>query len=333
MPVPERQSAAAEAPVRDLFGPVARDLPRVQRRMRELTRSNLPALEERFAVLMDRPGKMIRSGLLLLTAKAAGAGRLNRTQIEYAAVVELIHMATLLHDDVIDRASLRRGQPSANTLWGNAAAVLLGDYLLSSAFTAGIKTGVADANELLTETAGHICRGELMQNLQSGNWRLTESEYFEIIDGKTGALFACAAALGALLAEASPRTIKQARQFGFWFGRAFQVSDDLQDLTGSRRSLGKDARADLKHSKPTLPIIHWLSSLGPRKQSQAVKRLTAEPAGRWVLPELQAAGSLDYTRRVLADCGDRAARSLADLPENTAKSALIRLNSSLKNRR
>lgn len=331
MPVPERQPGPIAAPTEPIFAPVEGDLQQVRRRMRELIVSGIGPIDACFSDLLDRPGKMVRSGLLLLTARVAG-GRINRRHIEYAAMIELIHTATLFHDDVIDRASVRRGLSSANVLWGNTAAVLMGDYLLSRAFSAGAKINEPAAVRVLTETARQICQGELMQNLQSGNWNLSESDYFAIIDGKTAALFACAAYLGAYFSRGSESVIGRCRRFGFELGRVFQITDDLLDLLGTEKDLGKPAGTDLGHNKATLPLIHWLGTLGEQKRKEALRRLSTNRRRRWVITELRRAGSLDYTRRVLEDTGRRAERRLSVLPESRAKSALLRLTSSIRER-
>jgi octaprenyl-diphosphate synthase len=324
MPGPERKAGGTPTPTEAVFAPVEGDLRRVRQRIRRLTVSRIEAIDECFSDLINRPGKMIRSGLMLLAAKAAG-GRIGRRHIDYAAIIELIHTATLYHDDVIDQASVRRGGASANALWGNAAAVLMGDYLLSRAFSAGAQLNDPAANKLLTETAGRICQGELMQNLQSGNWNLNESEYFSIIDGKTAALFACAAHLGVFLSGGSEAAIRRCRRFGFELGRAFQITDDLLDLLGTEKDLGKTAGTDLVLNKATLPVIYWLEGLSERNRRHALRRLSTERDRQWVIAELRRAGSIEDTRRVLENAGRRAVRQLSALPESRAKSALLRL--------
>lgn len=328
MPGPERKVGGTPTSTEAVFAPVEGDLRRVRQRIRRLTVSRIEAIDECFSDLINRPGKMIRSGLMLLAAKAAG-GRIGRRHIDYAAIIELIHTATLYHDDVIDQASVRRGGASANALWGNAAAVLMGDYLLSRAFSAGAQLNDSAANKLLTETAGRICQGELMQNLQSGNWNLSESEYFSIIDGKTAALFACAAHLGVFLSGGSESAIRRCRRFGFELGRIFQITDDLLDLLGTEKDLGKTAGTDLVLNKATLPVIYWLEGLSERKRRHALRRLSTERDRQWVIAELRQAGSIEDSRRVLENAGRRAVRQLSALPESRAKSALFRLTFSV----
>ena len=330
MPVPKHPSAEVLS-AEDYFGPVTKYLPRVRQRMQAIADTGSKPVNDCISTILNKPGKMIRSGLLLLAGKAMSQ-RLNAQHVTYAAIVELLHTATLLHDDVIDRASLRRGQLSANALWGNTAAVLLGDAMLSGAFQAALKADNKQANTLLTKTAQQICRGELIQNLQSGNWNLSESEYFEIIDGKTAALFACAASLGGLLSDAEPEIVRKYRQFGFYFGRAFQISDDLLDLVSTDKKMGKPAGIDLARRKPTLPVIHWFGELSRQGRNEAVRRLSGRLEGKWILRELTAAGSLDYTFGVLSECGRKAAQMLKGLPESKAKSQLQKLHLAIQNR-
>ena len=164
-----------------------------------------------------------------------------------------------------------------------------------------------------------------MQNLQSGNWNLSESEYFSIIDGKTAALFACAAHLGVFLSGGSEAAIRRCRRFGFELGRIFQITDDLLDLLGTEKHLGKTAGTDLVLNKATLPVIYWLEGLSERKRRHALRRLSTERDRQWVIAELRRAGSIEDTRRVLENAGRRAVRQLSALPESRAKSALLRL--------
>ena len=330
MPAPDSQPAVAK-PLDEVFALVEKDLERVRQRIGELTSSQVEIMDDCFSYLLGRPGKMIRSVLLLLTAKAVG-GPIDQRHIDYAAMIEIIHTATLLHDDVIDQATLRRGQASANALWGNTAAVLMGDYLLSRAFAAGVRHKEYAANEMLTETARQICQGELLQNLQSGNWNLTESQYMQIIDGKTAALFACSAALGALFSAAAPSLVTACRQFGVIFGRTFQITDDVMDVLGTDRDLGKTAGTDLLNRKLTLPLIHWLSALEEPQRAKAIGQLKTDPPHQWVLEQLEAAGSLGYAQQVLSDCNRQAEQTLLPLPPSRAKSGLLRLHSLIQER-
>src|SRR3954452_23546503 len=228
--VKHRQSAA-------LYGPIAGDLKAVERVFADTIASPRPALARMLEHLDHYRGKRLRPALLLLTAKACGS--VTRNHHILGAVVEMVHTATLVHDDVLDEAGMRRHVPTVNAGWGNKASILLGDYLFTHAFHLSSKTGDARACELIGEATNRVCEGELHQTLQRGNLALTEAEYFDIIDGKTAALTACCCRLGALYAAADADRVERLANYGRLLGMAFQVADDLLDLTGHEPTAGK----------------------------------------------------------------------------------------------
>ncbi|HEY1379286.1 MAG TPA: polyprenyl synthetase family protein, partial [Gemmataceae bacterium] len=236
-----------------LYAPIARDLDAVERVFADTIASPRPTLARMLEHLTHYRGKRLRPALLLLTARACG--RVTAAHHVLGAVVEMVHTATLVHDDVLDEAGLRRHVPTVNAGWGNKASILLGDYLFTHAFHLTSTIGDARACELIGEATNRVCEGELHQTLQRGNLDLTEGEYFEIIDGKTAALTACCCRLGALYAGADADAVERLANYGRLLGLAFQVADDLLDLLGREDTAGKTLGTDLQQQKLTLPLI------------------------------------------------------------------------------
>jgi octaprenyl-diphosphate synthase len=240
------------------FSPVARDLEEVERLLRQTLSSGRPGVERLLAHLGPYRGKRLRPTLLLLTARACG--RLTTSHHTLAAVVEMVHTATLVHDDVLDGASLRRHGRTVNADWGNQASILLGDYLFTQAFHLSSTVGDVRACRLIGEATNRVCEGELHQVCERGNLALTEEEYLDIIDAKTAELTACCCQLGALFSDAREDVVEALSRFGRYLGMAFQIVDDVLDLTGEESVAGKSLGTDVEQQKLTLPIIHVLQS-------------------------------------------------------------------------
>jgi octaprenyl-diphosphate synthase len=269
-------------------------------------------------------GKMLRPGLVLLSG--AACGKITREHIRVAAIVEMIHNATLLHDDVVDEGKSRRGIATVNCLKGNESAVLLGDFLLSRVFKmcAGLNSGVC---EIIASAACRTCEGELMQVLERGNWRLGESEYIEIIADKSAALFGVACLLGARLSGGGRREVKHLADYGHNTGIAFQIVDDLLDITGDENDMGKTLGRDADKDKVTLPVIHLLDSAGKKEKSKVIELLSGRKNAKRGTAELVKMlineGCLEYARRRARQFSEKAIEALAGLRESEAKDALI----------
>jgi octaprenyl-diphosphate synthase len=270
-------------------------------------------------------GKMLRPTLVHLSGLAAGG--LTPEHDLAAAVVETIHLATLVHDDVLDDAEIRRRGQTINALHGNEAAVILGDYLIASAFhlcSAIEDQGVALRVGAVTKT---LCEGELLQLHHRDDFELAEDEYFRIIERKTAALIELAAQLGARLAGGDERVCSALAGFGRWLGIAFQVRDDLLDLTGEQPIVGKDLGKDLDKGKVTLPVIHHLRTAGARERVRTLELLGSLAAGRThdrgaMQAALRSTGSIDAAQEAAVSCLDRARACLAELPETPARALL-----------
>src|SRR5438552_11697407 len=240
----------------DLFQPVQGDLEIVERILRETIETAQPGVARLISHLASYRGKRLRPALLLLTARACG--RVERAHHVLAAVVEMIHTATLVHDDVLDGAGVRRHVATINAGWGNQASILLGDYLFTHAFHLSSALGEARACRLIGDATNRLCAGELHQICQRGNLELTEETYFDIIDGKTAELTSCCCRLGALYSGMDAEVVERLASYGRHLGMAFQIADDLLDLVGEERSVGKSLGTDLEQQKLTLPLIYMM---------------------------------------------------------------------------
>ncbi|MHC4131632.1 MAG: polyprenyl synthetase family protein [Planctomycetota bacterium] len=267
-------------------------------------------------------GKMLRPGLVLISGSSCGG--LNDEHIRVASIIELIHNATLLHDDVIDEGQKRRGVPTVNHLWGNESAVLLGDFLLSRVFGMCAQLPPAVV-EVISAGTMQVCEGELRQIVQKRNWNLSESDYIDTIKDKSASLFSTACKLGAMLAQADERKTQLLTNYGLNLGIAFQITDDLLDITGSENETGKTLGSDAETSKPTLPVIHLLRTLDDKGSSELVERLNDPLINKPdLLQMLEKAGSLVYARDKAGQFIAQATDSLEDLDESKYKEALIK---------
>jgi octaprenyl-diphosphate synthase len=267
-------------------------------------------------------GKLLRPALVLISGSSCGD--LNDKHIHVAAIIELIHNATLLHDDVIDKGQIRRGVPTVNHLWGNESAVLLGDFLLSRVFGMCAQLPAAVV-EVISAGTMQLCEGELRQIVQKRNWRLSENEYIDIIKDKSAALFSIACQLGAMLTQADERIIQSLTNYGLNLGIAFQITDDLLDITGIESEAGKTLGSDVETSKPTLPVIHLLKTLNEDKRKEVVEKLNDCQTGKQdIFQLLGKTGSLDYARNKAEEFITQATDSLEDLDESKFKEALIK---------
>jgi octaprenyl-diphosphate synthase len=304
-----------------LYGPIARDLEAVERVFADTIASPQPALARMLEHLTHYRGKRLRPTLLLLTAKACG--RVTPAHHVLGAVVEMVHTATLVHDDVLDEAGLRRHVPTVNAGWGNKSSILLGDYLFTHAFHLTSTIGEARACELIGEATNRVCEGELLQTLQRGNLLLTEAEYFEIIDGKTAALTACCCRLGALYAGASEDVVERLANYGRLLGLAFQVADDLLDLVGREDTAGKTLGTDLEQQKLTLPLIHMLATL-PADESAGLRKVLSngQPKRAAVAAGLARTAAVEYARERAESLATEAAAELDGLPPSDCRDLL-----------
>jgi octaprenyl-diphosphate synthase len=322
----------AVSPPLDLYGPIATDLEEVERILARVLKSRYNAVSEVVAHVRHYRGKRLRPVLLLLTARACG--RLTPAHHTLGAVVEMIHTATLVHDDVLDGASVRRHVPTVNARWGEHTSVLMGDYLFTHAFHLASTLDDVRACRLIGAATNRVCEGEMCQGLQRGNLDLSEEEYFDVIDGKTAELIACCCQLGALFSGASPEVVANLTRFGRWVGLAFQIADDVLDLVGEEQATGKSLGTDLDQQKMTLPLIRLLAQAPPALAARVRQILAAPIANRLDLlkPCLAQSDGIDYARRRAEELATRARKELNCLPPSVCRSILEAVTERVVNR-
>ena len=312
---------AVPVPV-DVFGPIAHDLQEVECVLARSLRSERRCVIDLVAHLSHYRGKRLRPALLLLTAKACG--RVTPAHHVLGAVVEMVHTATLVHDDVLDNAGVRRHVATVNAVWGNQTSVLLGDYLFTKAFHLASTLDDVRACRLIGEATNRVCEGELQQGSERGNLDLSEAEYLDIIDGKTAELTACCCRLGALFSGAATEMVESLTRYGRGLGIAFQIADDLLDLVGEERAAGKSLGTDVEQQKLTLPLIRLLERASGEAASRLEQMLRApgnhkREALHSYLVETDA---LAYARQRAEEFGRRASAELACLPPSPCRTIL-----------
>jgi octaprenyl-diphosphate synthase len=288
---------------------------------RELA-SRHPFIREVLEHLTNYRGKRLRPILLLLAAKACGD--IDTSHHVLAAVVEMIHTATLVHDDVLDDATTRRHVATVNSRWTNETSVLLGDYLFTHAFHLTSSLGDARACRLIGRATNLVCAGEMTQVGERGNLDLTEEQYFDIIEGKTAELTAVSCELGAQFSGATPTMIAALERYGRALGMAFQIADDLLDVLGNEQLTGKSLGSDLAKQKLTLPVIHMLANL-PADKGREAREVVAQADARRrgeLAAWLEETGSISYARNRAVEFVVAGKQELAHLPESQARSLL-----------
>lgn len=298
------------------------------------------ALDSRIALIrqiadyiIGSGGKRLRPALLLLAAGACGHA--GREQYTLAAVIEMIHTATLLHDDVVDESEQRRGRATANAAFGNAAAVLVGDFLYSRAFQMMVEVDRMSVLRIVADATNVIAEGEVMQLMNTGNAGLDEDGYLNVIHRKTAKLFEAAAHLGAVLGECDEARTRAFARYGLHVGTAFQIMDDVLDYSGDAAAIGKNLGDDLAEGKMTLPLIRALA-VGSEQDASTIRH-AIEGGGLTdfgpVMRVLESTGALAYARDRAAEEGRRAAESIADVPASPYLASLLELAAFAANRR
>lgn len=306
---------------RDLYWVIEEEMAQVRQLLAEELAGEEDVLNTLCGYVSRYQGKMLRPALLLLAGKACGP--LTRNHIELAVVIELVHLATLIHDDVLDEAELRRRCPTVNQLWGNETSVLLGDLLLSKAFDLCNRVANSEAAAELSQTAKTVCRGELLQCLTRAQWDMPEERYLQIIDMKTASLFQLCGHLGARLAGASTPERQALADYGRFLGRGFQITDDLLDIAGREDETGKTSGTDMVQGKPTLPLIHFCRLADPESRNELIQSFPRQRSGLRALSEqLDRGGSLAYTWQRAREYVARAQDTLQALKATPAREAL-----------
>ena len=301
---------------------VADDFAAVNRLIPNKLTSDVDLVEEIGQYIVGSGGKRLRPLMVLLTARCCGYDQTDHVKL--AAIIEFLHTATLLHDDVVDRSVLRRGRATANATWGNAPSVLVGDFLYSRAFQLMVELGQIKIMGILSDATNTIAEGEVMQLANVGNCQISESAYMEVIRCKTALLFQASAHTAAVLATQEAGTRQLLKKFGMHFGLAYQLVDDWLDYAGESESMGKNVGDDLAEGKLTLPLIHALAT-----GSQAdIRTLQEGISARSVdaLPEVlrivEQTGALEYTQDAARAQIEKALCCLNGLPDNEYRDAL-----------
>jgi octaprenyl-diphosphate synthase len=310
-----------------ILAPIALQFKALDEVIRLRLASNVVLIDQISAYIIQAGGKRVRPALLLLIAKALTKEHENPHALELAAVVEFIHTATLLHDDVVDESTLRRGRETANAAFGNAASVLVGDFLYSRAFQMMIAPNDMRVLKILSDATNTIAEGEVLQLLNMNDPEVDEASYLQVIRYKTAKLFEASSELGAIMANASLEECAQAAAFGRHIGTAFQLMDDLLDYTADAAQMGKNAGDDLREGKPTLPLIYLLEH-GSFEESLMVRAAIEqnqdlpEDVFAQILKAVQNSGALDYTQAAARREIDLALACISNFPKNDASTAL-----------
>ncbi|EGU41045.1 octaprenyl diphosphate synthase [Vibrio scophthalmi] len=304
----------------------ASDMAKVNETIQAQLNSDVSLINQLGFYIVSGGGKRIRPLLAVLTARALGyQGEAHTTS---AAFIEFIHTATLLHDDVVDESDMRRGKATANAAFGNAASVLVGDFIYTRSFQMMTELGSLKILKLMSDAVNVIAEGEVLQLMNCNNPDTTEENYMQVIYSKTARLFEAATQIGAILTD-SPAEVELALQnYGKYLGTAFQLIDDVMDYTSDGEDMGKNVGDDLAEGKPTLPLLHAMHH-GDKEQAAMIREAIEKSNGMDRLNDILAimdqAGSLDYTRQKANEEADKAIAELAVLPESEYKQALITL--------
>ncbi len=311
--------------MRHIRAVVAREFELVNELIVEQLHSDVAMVENVGHYIVDAGGKRLRPLLVLLSGAALGG--CSEAHVRFAATVEFIHTATLLHDDVVDISALRRGRPTANAEFGNAPSVLVGDFLYTRAFQLMVQLEDMDILRHMADTTNTIAEGEVLQLMQAGNPQTTEAQYLDVITRKTAVLFAAGCYGAAALSGRDQATRELLQEFGLNLGIAFQMIDDVLDYDGDPEAMGKNVGDDLTEGKATLPLIHTLAEGEQAEQGlvrDAIAQKSAENIGA-IVDAVRRCGALDYTRDQARRYYDNAVGCLSRLPENPGRQALADL--------
>ncbi len=323
--VATKEESLAAGAARQVFGLLKKELGLVEAEFERQASSNVQVINYLGDYLRASGGKRVRPALLVLANYAVGGDGSTDNSIRLATVMEMLHTETLVHDDIIDNADIRRSRPSVNARFGNQAAVLMGDWLYMSAFETSLKERSLEILDILTRLTRKMTEGELIQLTMLGNASITRDEYFDILRRKTAYLFSGCCEIGAILGGASFEQQKALREYGMNLGVAFQLADDLLDFTSDERALGKAAGADLVEGKVTLPLI-ILQERAPAVRAKLEEVMNEgsydEPARASMALRLEDEGVLDVVREIALSYASAARKNLELLPETEYRFAL-----------
>lgn len=310
-----------------LLEPIADDMQALDSLILDNLRSDVLVIEQLGRHIVGGGGKRLRPALVFLAGRALNKDVSAESLTKLAAVVEFIHTATLLHDDVVDNSSLRRGRITANALWGNAASVLTGDFLYTRAFQLMVELDNMQILRIMADTTNRIAEGEVMQLMLSHKADISEETHMEVNQRKTAVLFSAAIECACLLSGAQTVQARDLAGYGLELGLAFQLADDCLDYTANAVELGKEPGDDLAEGKYTLPLIHALRECDDDTRKRVVERISSSGREAWseVQKLIAETGGITYTSRRAEEAATRAAHIAADFPPGPAREALIQL--------
>lgn len=313
--------------IKDVTAPVADEIALFQQKYKSLLHAQNSLVDKVTRYVLKQQGKQIRPALVLLSASLCGG--INDATYRAAILVELLHSATLIHDDVVDGAEMRRGIPSINALWKNKISVLIGDYLLSRGLLYSLEHRDYHFLHQVSDAVRRMSEGEILQIQKTRSLDITEADYLSVISDKTASLIASSCAMGAESATSDPDTVAAMKDYGEYLGMAFQIRDDLLDYTGDSSKTGKELGIDIRDKKITLPLIHALgeASESERKAIRSILKSSGKRARRKreVVDFVQARGGLDYAAGVAENFASKAVDAISRFPESPSRQALENL--------
>jgi octaprenyl-diphosphate synthase len=314
--------------LQDILKEYKSDMERMESRIHESLGTDVPLIQQVSKYILGAGGKRFRPLLHLLSARLCGY-RGHEAEYVLGSVVEYIHTASLLHDDVVDEAKVRRGRSSANTIWGNEASILVGDYLYSKALFHGVRLHNQRVMDVLSETTTAMSEGEVLQLMQIQNADMTEADYFRLVECKTGVLISAACRLGAIIGKAPLSQEDALTAYGKKLGLAFQITDDTLDYAADQKQLGKVLGKDLDEGKVTLPLIYLMRKASPDEQAALTDILQADSVTEddltYTLGLMTKHGAVNDALKVAQTLADEAKASLGLFPDAPARQALMAL--------
>lgn len=318
----------------DLTAPIQKDLLRVEQTIAETLRTENLFIQQMVDYLSHSTGKRIRPALALLSAKYCG--EVTEETIALGAALEMIHVATLIHDDIIDNSEVRRKQKTLNFKWGNEISVLMGDYVFASSFYLMAKKLPKNVLSTLADTTNIICRGEISETFHRFNAGLTEAQYFDVIKEKTACLFAASCQTGAMLAEGDEGDVESLYRFGMGIGMAFQIIDDTLDFVGKESKMGKPIMGDLREGKLTLPILHCINSGTPDEKAKITEiilsKVKEEKDFQFIHALIEKYQAIDFSIKKARVFVEEAKAALDELSGTRSKNELLHFADFLINR-
>ena len=320
LPRPDSRAKIIPKEIKAAFALISDPLASVEERIRAQAREFDPAVEDYVAYACESSGKRLRPALTLLAAGATGG--IGAQHIDLAVILELIHAATLVHDDIIDGAELRRSQPTANAKWGNAISVLLGDCMFAHALKLSTQFENSEIGRRIAHSAAEVCSGEIIQTQRRFDLGLSERDYFKVIEMKTAALFAAATELGAMLNGSTPEITAALHAYGLKLGTAYQIYDDCLDIAGEESKAGKTLGSDLRKGKLTLPVLLLLQGASDSDRTQWSQAILSGGDVGEIVRATHQTGSLQRAIGTARNLLQEAVAAIGILPENPHRTGL-----------